>query len=99
MVSSKRLVDLLPCSGSEGKFRRPKHISLGLGLDSLCGQKLPIMIFAKLGHSISYDTVSETETVHAELVLYLQSVDLGLSLQPAVPGNEVSNLLFMYDME
>ena len=39
------------------------------------------------------------ETVQAELVLYLQSVCLSLPLQPAAPGNEVSNLLFMYDME
>ena len=58
---------------------------------------LAIMIFAKLRRSISYDTVSEIETVQTELVLYLQSMGLSLALQPAAPGNEVSNLLFMYD--
>ena len=79
---------------SKGKFQRPKHLQLGLGLDSLSGQKLPIMIFAKLGHSISYDTVSEIETVQAELVLYLQSLVFSLLLQPAAPRNEVSNLLY-----
>ena len=57
------------------------------------------MIFAKLGQFVSCDTVGEIETIQAELVLYLQSVCLSVPLQPAAPGNEVSNLLFMYDME
>ena len=57
------------------------------------------MIFAKLGQFVSCDTVGEIETVQAELVLYFQSVCLSLPLQLAAPGNEVSNLLFMYDME
>ena len=57
------------------------------------------MIFVKLGQFVSCDTVGEIETVQAELVLYLQSVCLSLPFQPAAPGNEVSNLLFMYDME
>ena len=57
------------------------------------------MIFAKLGQFVSCDTVGEIETVQAELVLYLQSVCLSLPLHPATPGNEVSNLMFMYDME
>ena len=57
------------------------------------------MIFDKLGQFVSCDTVGEIETVQAELVLYLQSVCLSLPLQPANPGNEVSNFLFMYDIE
>ena len=57
------------------------------------------MIFAKLGQFVSCDTVDKIETVQAELVLCLQSVCLSLPLQPAASGNEVSNLLFMYDME
>ena len=57
------------------------------------------MIFAKLRQFVSCDTVGEIETVQAELVLYLQSVCLSLSLQPTAPGIEVSNLLFMYDIE
>ena len=57
------------------------------------------MIFAKLGQFVPCYTVGEIETVLAELFLYLQSVCLSLPLQPAAPGNEVSNFLFMYDME
>ena len=57
------------------------------------------MIFAKLGQLVSCDTVGKIETFQAELVLYLQSVRLSLPLHPAAPGNEVSNLLFMYDIE
>ena len=57
------------------------------------------MTFAKLGQFVSGDTVDEIETVQAELVLYLQSVCLSFPLQPAAPGNEVRNLLFMYDIE
>ena len=57
------------------------------------------MILARSGQFASCDTVGEIETVQAELVLYLQSVCLSLPLQTAAPGNEVSNLLFMYDME
>ena len=56
------------------------------------------MIFAK-GHSILYDTERDIVTVQAELVLNRQSMGLSLPLQPAAPGNKVSNLLFMYDME
>ena len=57
------------------------------------------MIFGKLGQFVSCDTVGEIKTVQAELVLYLQSVFLSLPLQPAAPGNEVSNFLFMYGIE
>ena len=57
------------------------------------------MIFVKLGQFVSCDTVGEIETVQAELIMYLQSVCLSLPLQPVAPGNEVSNLLFMYDIE
>ena len=57
------------------------------------------MIFAKLGQLVSCDTVGEIETVQAELVLGLQSVCLSLPLRPAAPGDQASNLLFMYDIE
>ena len=57
------------------------------------------MIFSKLGQFVSCDTVGEIETVQAELILYLQSVCLSLPLQPAAPGNKVSNFPFMYDIE
>ena len=57
------------------------------------------MIFAKSGHSMSYDTVSDIETVQTELGLNLQSIGLMFPLRPAALENEVSKLLFMYDME
>ena len=57
------------------------------------------MIFAKLGQFVRVIQFGEIETVQAELVLYLQSVCLSLPLQPAAPVNEVSNFLFMYDIE
>ena len=57
------------------------------------------MIFTKLEQFVSCDTVGEIETVQAELVLYLQAVCLSLPLQPAAPGNKVSNFLFMYNIE
>ena len=61
---------------SKGKFLTPKHVSLGLGLHSLTGQKLPITVVARFGHSIS--TVNEVETAQAELVEHLQSMSLRL---------------------
>ena len=83
MVSSKQLID---------SFRQD-IVHTG------SKEKLPTMIFAKLEQFVSCDTVGEIETVQAELVMYLQSVCLSLPRQPAAPGNKVSNLLFMYDME
>ena len=56
-------------------------------------------MFTKLGQFVSCDTVGEIETFQAELVMYLQSMCLSLPLQPAAPGNDVSNLLFMYDID
>ena len=57
------------------------------------------MIFAKLGQFVRVMQLVRLNTVQAELVLYLQSVCLSLPLQPAAPVNEVSNFLFMYDIE
>ena len=65
---------------SKGKFRTPKHISLGLGRHSLTGQKLPITVLARFGHSITYDTVNEIETAQAELVEHFRSSSLSLPL-------------------
>eukprot|EP00112_Aurelia_sp_Birch-Aquarium-sp1_P017646 Seg411.7 transcript_id=Seg411.7/GoldUCD/mRNA.D3Y31 product="hypothetical protein" protein_id=Seg411.7/GoldUCD/D3Y31 len=73
---------------SKGKFLTPKHAAVGLGLHSLTGQKLPITILARLGHSISYDTVNEIETAQAELVEHFQSLSLSLPIQPAAEGNK-----------
>lgn len=39
---------------------------MGLGLHNLIGQKLPIQILSRLGHSLSYHTVTSIETAQAE---------------------------------
>ena len=75
---------------SKGKYLTAKHASLGLGLHSMTGQKLPITILARLGHSITYDTVNEIETAQAELVEHFQSMALNLPLQPVEQGSKVS---------
>ena len=75
---------------SRVKFLTPKHAAVGLGLHSLTGQKLPITILARLGHSISYDTVNEIETAQAELVEHFHSSGLSLPKQPAADGSKVS---------
>ena len=75
---------------SNGKFLTLKHASLGLGLHSMTGQKRPITILARLGHSISYNTINEIETAQAELVEHLQSMSLYLPLQPVAQGSKVS---------
>ena len=75
---------------SKGKFLTPKHTSVGLGLHSMTGQKLPIAILARLGHSITYDAINEIETAQAELVEQFQLKDLNLPLQPATEDSKVS---------
>ncbi len=81
---------------SKGKFLTLKHAAVGLGLHSLTGQKLPITILSSLGHSISYDTVTEIETAQAELVEHFQSLCLSLPLQPAAEGKKVSRCFITY---
>ncbi len=75
---------------SKGQFLAPKHASLGHGLHSLTGQKCSITMLAKLGQSITYDTVNQIETAQAELVEHFQSMSLNLSLQPVAQGYKVS---------
>lgn len=75
---------------SKGQFLTPKHVAVGLGLHSLTGQKLPITVLSRLGHSITYDTVNEIETAQAELVEHFQNLGMSLPLQPAAEGSKVS---------
>ena len=67
-----------------------KHASLGLGLHSLTGQKLPLTILSRLGHCINYDKICEIETAQAELVQHFQSMSMSLPLIPAECGSKVS---------
>ena len=53
---------------SKGEFLTLKHASVGLGLHSLTGQKLPLQVLSWLGHSMTYDQICEVET--AQLTWY-----------------------------
>ena len=56
---------------SKGEFLTLKHASVGLGLHSLTGQRLPLQVLSWLGHSMTYDQICEVETAQAELVQHL----------------------------
>ena len=67
---------------SKGEFLTLKHASVGLGLHSLTGQKLPLQVLSRLGHSMTYDQICEVETAQAELVQHLKSLSLPLPIVP-----------------
>ena len=67
---------------SRGNFLTAKHVLTGCGIHSLTGQKLPISILAKQGHSVTYDTVCDIETSRAELTRVFQKEGASLPLQP-----------------
>ena len=53
-----------------------------MGLHSITGQKLPIQMLSRLGHSVDYNTVCEIETAQAEIAL--KNVEVNpLKLRPA----------------
>lgn len=81
---------------SAGKFISAKHASVGLGLHSITGKKIPITILARLGHSITYDQVNQIETAQAELVQRFQSLNLNLPLQPTSDACRVSTITTVY---
>ena len=54
---------------SRGKILTPKHYLVGLGVHNMTGQKTPVTILNKLGHSISYTKVCDIETSLAEHVV------------------------------
>ena len=74
---------------SMGKFLTEKHVILGTGLHSLTGQKIPIKILGKFGHSINYDSVRMVETAQAEIVQQLRSLHNPLPLLPATELDRV----------
>ncbi len=47
---------------SHGDFVTLKHAMIGLGLHSLTGQKLPLVVLSRLGHSINYDRICKIKT-------------------------------------
>ena len=70
---------------SKGTFFTFKHTSIGLGLHSLTGQKLPFVILYRLGHSISYTCVTELETAQGELAQHCKHNETLLPIQPGSP--------------
>ena len=74
----------------KGEFLTLKHASVGLGLHSLTGQKLPLQVLSRLRHSMTYDRICEVETAQAELAQHLKSLSLPL---PICPIDEESKVL------
>ena len=74
---------------SRGDFLTEKHVVLGTGLYSLTGHKMPIKLLGRLGHSCTYDKVHLIETVQAELIQHLRSLQHPLPLAPASDTGKV----------
>ena len=62
---------------SKDKIVTPKHYLVGLGIHNITGQKVPVQVMSRLGHSISYSQVCEIETSLAELALHTQWYQCG----------------------
>ena len=54
---------------TRGKAISLKHFLVGMGLHNITGQKLPIQMLSRLGHSVDYNTVCEIETAQVEITL------------------------------
>ena len=93
-LTAERLIDSfsqdIMYAVSNGEFLTLKHAPVRLGLHSLTGQKLPLQVLSRLGHSMTYDHICEVETAQAELVQHLKSLSLPL---PICPIDEESKVL------
>ena len=65
---------------SRGDFFTEKHVVLGTGLHSLTGQKTPIKLLGRLGHSFTCDKVRLIEPAQAELIQHSRSLQHPLLL-------------------
>ena len=70
---------------SKGKVITPKHL-VGLAIHNMTGQKTPVQIMNKLGHSIGYNKVCEIETSLVELVIHKSEEFNVLPLLPRGEG-------------
>ena len=77
---------------TRGKVITLKHFLVGKGLHNITGQKLPIQMLSRLGHSVDYNTVCEIETAQAEIALQNAEVN-PLNLKP---GTENSTVLTVF---
>ena len=81
---------------SKGTFLTLKHTCVGLGLHSMTGMKIPLVILSRLGNSISYDTALELETAQAELAEQFDRNGKGLPIQPKSQSSFVPTV-FWFD--
>ena len=79
----KSLADDIMYQISNGQCLTLKHFSLGLGIHSATGTKDPIVVLSKLGHSITYEKVSEIEVAQAEVARQFYSNSSLLPIQPS----------------
>ena len=75
---------------SNGGFLTVKQCALVLEIHSMTGQKRPIVILSKLGHSISYEKVLEIETAQAEVVERFRSNSNVRPIQPVLESTKVA---------
>ena len=78
---------------SNGGFLTAKQCAPGLGIHSMTGQKRPIVILSKLGHSISYEKVLEIETAQTEIAEQFRPNSSVLPIQPLLESTEVTIFL------
>jgi hypothetical protein len=74
---------------TRGKVMTAKHFLIGLGLHSITGQKKPIQLLSRLGHSIDYNMVCEIETAHAQANQKVSETYGTLPLSPATEEHAV----------
>ena len=68
---------------TRGKVITAEHFLLGLGLHNITGQKKPVEINHRLGHSIDYKFVCKTETSLAEAAQVLANENGALPVKPS----------------
>ena len=75
---------------SNGGFLTVKQCALVLEINSMTGQKRPIVILSKLGHSISHEKVLEIETAQEEVAERFRSNSNVRPIQPVLESTKVT---------
>ena len=65
---------------SLGRFKPRKHLNMGLGIKSMTGSRKVLGVLNHMGHSISYHTAKEIETVLVNVISTRQSPWFGNSI-------------------
>ena len=86
---------------TRGKVITAKHFLLGLGLYNITGQKKPVEINHRLGHSIDYNFVCEIETALAEAAQGLANENGALPVKPSSDNETVLTFFWadIFDMK